>query len=112
MPFRDAPSLIVGAPPVLYVRVTAYVIKAVVAKHGGLRHDSYPLPDLENRDEDGFLWAAAAIPPTSTDTNSDDHSSDSHGAAGAAAAVAGTGSPYSAMHLGAPPPQPPPITTT
>ena len=27
MPFRDAPSLIVGAPPVLYVRVSAHTMR-------------------------------------------------------------------------------------
>ena len=112
MPFRDAPSLIVGAPPVLYVRVPAHTIRAVVAKHAGLRHDSYPLPDMEDRDEDGFLWAAPAMPPTSSDTDSDDSAyvaAVAAAVAAEAAAAAGAGSPQSMIHLGAPPPPPPPL---
>ena len=109
MSFCDVPSLIVGTPPVLHVCVTAHVMRAVVVKHGELRHDSYPLPDMEERDEDGFLWAAPAMPPTSSDTDSDDSA---YAAAQYAAAVAGNGSPYSAVHMGAPPPPPPPLPTT
>ena len=118
MPFCDAPSLIVGAPPVLYVLVPAYTIRAVIEKHAGLRHDSYPLPDMDkntwDRDEDGLPWAMQCLPPTSSDTDSDDsdyvRAVAAAVAAEEAAAAAISGSPHSTIHLGAPPPPPPPTT--
>ena len=120
MPFCDAPSLIVGAPPVLYVKVPAYTIRAVIEKHVGLRHDSYPLPDMDkntwDRDVDGLPWAMPCLSPTSSDTDSDDsdyvRAVAAAVAAEEAAAAVISGSPHSTIHLGAPTPLPPPPPTT
>ena len=89
----------------VYANVSAKKIREIVAEHEGLRRDSAELPPLIELDENGYEWAAAAVPPTPSPEDSED----STGSAGAAAAARMNGSPFSTMHMGAPPPPPPPI---
>ena len=51
-------------------------------------------------DEDGYLWAEPAVPPSTTDTEEEESEEE------------GGGSPTSAVHVGAPPPSPPPTPDT
>ena len=68
--------------PPLYVNVPAQTIRAVVAKHAGLRSDSERLPDLIELDENGCQWAAAAIPPTDSSEDFTDTDTESPFVAG------------------------------
>ena len=47
--------------PMLCECVSAYTMRTVVKKHAELRHDNYPLSDMEERDENEFLWAVTAL---------------------------------------------------
>ena len=89
----DRTPAICGAAPTLYVNVPPQVIHAVIQKHAGLASDSGQLPPMEEYDEDGYLWAAAA--EVSSDYSEPE--------------AEAYGSPSSAVHLGAPPPTPPPL---
>ena len=92
----DRTPVICGTAPTLYVNVPPEVIIAVIRKHGGLRYDSGPLVPMVDMDENGSMWAAAAVPPSDSeeyDTEEEDE---------------GYGSPSSMVHLGAAPPLPPP----
>ena len=90
----DRTPAICGAVPSLYVNVSPHVVRVVIQKHGGQRQDSDRLPPMVEFDEDGYLWAAAAEPPSYLDEESEPE---------------GYGSPASTVHLGAPPPLPPPL---
>ena len=73
------------------------MIYVVIQKHGGQAHGSGQLPPMEERDENGDLWAAAAEPPSSYLDELDEETE-----------AVEHGSPASTIHLGAPPPPPPP----
>ena len=95
LPFADLADSMgaIGGVPTLYVNVPVTTIRAVLEEHGGMVEGQ--LPDMEEeRDEDDIQWAAAA-PAPSTDPETDEEV---------------YGSPVSAVHLGAPPPLPPPLT--
>ena len=99
MQYCDAPSMIGGCIPPLYVNVPAQTIRAVVAKHAGLRSDSEQLPELIELDENGYQWAAAAIPPSPSPTTEEDTATEEERDEALT----------SVIHLGAPPPPPPPL---
>ena len=69
------------------------VIYEVIGAHGDMRHESAPLPPLVELDN-GYEWAAAAIPPSSSETSDGEE-------------VWADEAPTSAVHLGASPPPPP-----
>ena len=97
MSYQDAASIVdVCAAPPIYVRVPVRVIHEVIGVHGGMRHDSAPSPPLVELDESGYEWAAAAVPPTSSESSEGDE-------------MRADEVPTSVVHLGAPPP-PPPVT--
>ena len=88
LPFADVDDnygMFTGIPE-LYVNVPAETVQEVIREHGGMIRGQ--IPELEERDEDGYLWAAAAPIPQMH------------------------GSPASAIHMGAPPPPPPPYPPT
>ena len=114
----------------MYLWVPATVIKAVVMKHLGLATNSGKMPDLIEVDEDGCQWAAAAEPPSTESSEAtsesegeakcessegegeDEHSEGEEGEDSGDASVSGIshmGSLTSAIHMGAPPPSPPPM---
>ena len=88
--------------PMLYVRVPAKVIRQVISKHGDMARRSGHLPRLDEVAEDGYRWAAAAIPPSDSETGSSGEEADEENDI--------MGSPTSAAHVGAPPPPPPTLT--
>jgi len=100
LPFCDKVSTVAGVRPTLYVRVPSHIIDAVVSKHAGIC--SGRLPDLIDndyggvRDEEGNLWAAACVPPSTSEESEEE---------------APTMAPTSVVHMGAPPPPPPPLPT-
>ena len=61
---------------------------------------------MDEVDEDGFQWAAAAAMPSDLEDTVGESAEDSEAAARA------VGSPSSTVHLGAPPPRPPPTHST
>ena len=98
IPYRDKSELMIaGERPKLYVNVPAQVVRAVIAKHAGMATRSGHLPRMVEVGEDGVLWAEAAIPPS--DSSMDTTGGSEH--------AAGTQSPFSTIHMGAPPPLPP-----
>ena len=107
MPYCDALSKDAEFVPPLYVNVPTRVIRAVVHAHAGLRDDSEALPPLIERDEDGYEWAAPAIPPSPSPSEEPSTEETSSGEA-AAAATASAGI-TSVIQMGAPPPPPPPL---
>ena len=62
------------------------------------------LPSLMEVDEDGIQWAEAAVSPSDSDAGDSGFE--------ASGEDDSRHSPYSAMHLGAPPPLPPPLPIT
>ena len=92
----DRTPVICGAAPTLYVNVPPHVISTVIRKHAGLAHDSGRLPPMVDVDENGSMWAAAAVPPSESGESDTEEEAE------------GYGSPSSAVHLGVPPPLPPP----
>ena len=95
-----------GKALAIYANVPTRVILAVIEKHDGLAHDSGNLPPMDEVDEDGFQWAAAAAMPSDLEDTVGESAEDSEAAARA------VGSPSSTVHLGAPPPRPPPTHST
>ena len=73
MSYQDAAIIVnVCVAPPLYVCAPARVIHEVIGAHGGMRHDSAPLPPLVELDESGYEWAAAVVPPTSSESSEGD----------------------------------------
>ena len=75
LPYKDNNTdhtpYICGVAPTLYVNVSPHVVRAVIHKHGGQSLDSGRLPSMEEFDEDGYMWAAAAEPPSSEGTETE-----------------------------------------
>ena len=107
LPFTDNDTdrtpVVCGESPTLYVNVPANTVRAVVEKHGGMSCHSGKLPRMEETDEDGYLWAAAAEPPTDSETEETESTDRTDPAAELFISV---------MHMGAPPPPPPPLPPT
>ena len=99
IPYRDRSEPdICGMRPELYINVPAKTVRDVIAKHAGMARHSGHLPRMIEVGEDGLMWAEAAVPPSSSDTGGSEADEEGEGRR----------SPYSAIHMGAPPPQPPP----
>ena len=99
IPYRDkSEPAICGMRPALYVNVPAETVREVIVKHAGMTRGSGQLPRMIEVDEDGVQWAAAAEPPTSSDTGDSDSGME------ADEEDDSRRSPYSAIHMGAPPP--------
>ena len=93
-----------GTRPTLYVNVPDQTVRSVLAKHVGMARGSGRLPSLVEVDEDGIQWAEAAVSPSDSDTGDSGFE--------ASGEDDSRRSPYSAIHLGAPPPLPPPLPIT
>ena len=103
LPFSDKATTMAGMRPTLYVRVPAHIINSVVTKHAGI--SSGRLPNLIDTDyggvrgENGSLWAAACVPPSTSEESDEEEEGEENLA------------PTSVIHMGAPPPPPPPLPT-
>ena len=62
LPFADDIGLFAGIP-MIYVNVPAATINEILQEHGGMSQGK--LPDMEEYDQDGYAWAAAAPMPSS-----------------------------------------------
>ena len=105
LPYRDKSGpAICGMRPMMYGRVPARVIRQVISKHAGMAKYSGRLPRMMEVDEDGYTvevdedgcqWAAAAVPPSDSDSGGSGAEADDEDDG----ADSPMGSPTSAAHL-------------
>ena len=104
LPYADKATTTADARPTLYVNVPVRVIHEVVAEHAGIC--SGQLPPTVELDEDGYAWAAAAIPPSDLSSMEEGYADEEEEESEV------VDQPTSVVQLGLPPPLPPPLPHT